>query len=123
MANLDLRLHPGVMFAYSQNHVDLIIRTENPDEEKRWCEADVIVPEKLSLSPDNSLKKGRLRIGILDKNEFIEKATKIYANVYTNPQMYRCKAIIYFYNKNGIIDSRLEKTIDVRCELKKEPTL
>ena len=123
MVNLELRLHPDVIFAYSQNYVDLIIRVENPSDQDFWCEADVLAPEKLSLGPDNSLRKGRLRIGILSKNEFIEKACRIYANIYTNPQMYRCKAVVYFYTKNGVIDTRLEKSIDLRCEMKKSPTL
>lgn len=123
MVNVELRLHPGVVFAYSPNHIELIIRAENPSDQDFWCEADVLVPEKLSLSPDNNLRKGRLRVGIVAKNEFIEKACRVYANIYTNPQVYRCKSIVYFYNKNGVIESRIEKTIDLRCEMKKSSTL
>lgn len=123
MVNVELRLHPNVVFAYSQNYADLIIRAENAGGQSLWCEADVIAPEKLSLSPDNSLRKGRLRVGILEKNEFIEKACRVYAGVYTNPQVYRCKVVTYFYDKNGVIEGRLEKVIDARCEMKKTPTL
>lgn len=123
MPNIALRSHPPVIFAYSPNHVDLIIRVENADEDIYWAEADVHVPEKLSLSPDNTLRKGRLRLGIIGKNEYIEKSVKVYANVYTNPRMYRCKVTLYIYNSNGVIESRLEKALDIRCELKKAPTL
>ncbi len=123
MVNVELRFHPNVLFAYSQNYADLILRVENPTNEDYWAEADVLAPEKLSLSPDSALKKGRVRIGIVGKNEFLEKAIKVYANVYTNPQMYRCKTITYIFTKNGVIDKRLEKTIDIRCELKKASTL
>jgi hypothetical protein len=123
MINLELRTHPSVLFAYSQNYVDLIIRVENAGDNNYWSEADIIVPERLSLSPDGNLRKGRMRIGILGKNEFIEKAAKVYANAYTNPQIYRCKVVLYSYNRDGVIEGRLEKSVDVRCELKKPPTL
>ena len=122
MVNLEIRTHPGVIFAYAPNHIELIVRVEN-NSHSCWAEADVSVPDRLSLSPDNSLRKGRVRIGIVESNQFLEKAVRIYANTYTNPQMYRCKAIVYVYNKDGVIESRLEKTIDLRCEMKKSAVL
>lgn len=123
MVNLSLRSHPDVLFAYSTNYVELILRVENPAHHSVWTEADVSVPENLSLSPNGALKKGRVRVGILDKSEFLEKAVRVYGNSFTSPQMYRCNTTLYVYNKDGVIDKRLEKSADIRCEVKKEASL
>jgi len=119
MVSCTLRIHPSVLFSYGLNHVELIIRSENHSEKIYWVEAEISVPEKLSLTPENNLTKGRVRIGILQEKEFVEKSVKVFANVYTNPQIYRCNATLFFYDKNGVIEKRLEKSVDVRCELKK----
>ena len=123
MANLDIRTHPDVLFCYSINYVELILRVENPDDRPVWAEADVSVPENLSLNPNDTLRKGRVRVGIVDSKEFLEKAVRIYGNAYTSPQMYRCNVTLYVYNKDGVIDSRIEKSKDVRCEMKKDAVL
>jgi hypothetical protein len=123
MVNFDVRVHPGVMFAYSQNFVELIINAANEGGESRWCEANIHVPEKLSLSPDNALRKARMRVGIIEKDARLEKNLRIYAGELTNPQMYRCKITLYTYDKNGVVDMRLEKGIDIRCEVKKPDVL
>jgi len=81
------------------------------------------VPSRLSLSPDSMLRKGRIRVGVVDKNETREKAVRIYANPYTSPQVYRCKIVLYIYSKDGVIASRLEKAMDIRCEMKKADTI
>jgi hypothetical protein len=78
------------------------------------------VPDHISLAPNTELRKGRVRVGIIEKKQFLEKAVRIYSNAYTNPQMYRCKVTLYTFNKDGVIESRLEKEADIRCELKKE---
>ncbi len=122
MNKLELRVHPNVIFAYHPNHIEMIIRVENHGE-TAWTEAELTVPERLSLSPDNSLRKGRVRIGIVEHNHFLEKAIRMYANTYTNPQMYRCKVTLYVYNKDGVIGARLENSIDIRCEIKKNAVL
>lgn len=123
MARFTLRSHPEVLFAFSANHIELIARVENPDDRPLWAEAEVSVPERLSLAPDHHLAKGRLRIGIIGKNEFLEKSVRVYANGYTNPQMYTCPVTLFTFNRDGVIDKRMEKSIDVRCEAKKEPSL
>lgn len=123
MVNLDIRTHPDVVFAYSSNFTEMIIKVDNPGEESCWAEADVLVPAKLSVSPDNELLKGRVRVGIVSTGESREKSIRIYANKFTNPQMYRCDVTLYVYSKDGTIEKRLEKPIDIRCELKKEATL
>jgi hypothetical protein len=123
LIGLKVRTHPNVLFAYSANHVEIILRVENRGKEPVWCEADLKVPEKISLSPTGELSRGRVRLGILKKKEFMEKATRVFANNYTNPQVYRVVVTLYMFNKDGVIETRLEKPIDIRCELKKEETL
>jgi len=120
MLKLSLRSHPDVIFAYSQNHVDIIMRIENHGANSLWCEADIKTPENISLSPTNDLRKGRVRVGIMAKKEFIEKSVRIFANQYTAPQMYQLEVTLYAFNKDGIIDTRMEKKTEIRCELKKE---
>lgn len=121
--NLQLRNHPDVLFSYSRNYNEVILRVENSGNHPQWIEADISVPEKLSLGPNSELYKGRVRVGIVGNKEFLEKAVRVYANQYTNPQMYRCDVTIYIYNHDGVIESRMEKSIDLRCEKKKEASL
>lgn len=123
VVKLSLRSHPDVLFAYSINYVEVILRVENPADHPMWAEADIAAPEKLSLSPDSALRKGRVRVGIVGKNEFLEKAVRVYGNSFTNPQMYRINTTLYFFNKDGVIDGRMEKSLDIRCEMKKEASL
>jgi hypothetical protein len=123
MVKLSLRCHPDVLFGYSSHHVELILRVENPGSHPLWAEADVAVPERLSLSPDGNLRKGRLRIGIVGKKEFLEKAVRVYGNSLTNPQVYRCDITLFAFNRDGVIESRMEGAASVRCELKKEASL
>lgn len=123
MINLKLRNHPDVIFGYTANYVEVILRAENSGKAPLWVEADISVPEKLSLGPNSELRKGRVRVGIVGSKEFLEKAVRVYGNRYTNPQMYRCEITLYVFNHDGIIESRLEKSIDLRCEMKKEASL
>ena len=123
VVKLTLRTHPEVLFGYSSNHVELILRVENEGDQPLWTEADVAVPEHLSLHPGNSLSKGRVRVGIVGKKEFLEKSVRVYSSSYTNPQMYKCNVTLYTFDKDGVIEKRLEKSINLRCEVKKEATL
>ncbi len=123
LIGLKVRTHPNIIFAYSANHAEVILRVENRGKEPVWCEADIKVPEKLSLSPTSELGRGRVRLGIVTKKEYLEKAVRIFANNYTNPQVYRVTLTLYIFSKDGVIETRLEKHVDIRCELKKEETL
>jgi hypothetical protein len=123
LVKLSLRCHPDVLFGFSSHHVELILRVENHGEGAAWAEADVSVPERLSLSPNNPLRKGRLRVGIVGKEEYLEKAVRVYSNSFTNPQMYKCDVTLFAFNRDGVIGSRQEKSINVRCEIKKDASL
>jgi len=121
LVRFSLRTHPEVVFAYRSNHSELILRVDNPADKPVWAEAEVTVPEQLSLAPDHHLPKGRMRVGIIGKKEYLEKSVRVYANSYTQPQMYTCNLTIFVFNHDGVIDQRMEKSMDIRCELKKEP--
>ncbi len=123
VVNLSLRCHPEVLFGYSSSHVDLIMRVENNTDHALWAEADVVVPENISLAPGAPLKKGRVRVGIIGKKEYLEKSVRVYSTNLASPQIYRCNVVLYVFNKDGVIDSRLEKPADIRCEMKKEASL
>lgn len=123
MINLRLRNHPDVLFSYSANYIEVILRVENAGKNPLWAEADISVPERISLSPNTELRKGRVRVGIVGSKEYLEKAVRVYANKYTNPQIYRTDVTLYIFNHDGVIDSRIEKSIDIRCEMKKEASL
>ena len=120
MFDFTARFHPDVLFSYSQNHTDLILRVENKSPNIVWTEAEVITTEGISLSHDGRVSKGRIRIGILSNKEFIEKSVRIYASKMTPAQMYRCDLILFVFDKDGVIKSRIEKKISIKVESKKE---
>ncbi|MFH2106457.1 MAG: hypothetical protein ABII22_04300 [Candidatus Micrarchaeota archaeon] len=122
MAELLVKTHPEVLFANMQNSIDIILRMENKGQ-VCWAEADVNVPEKISLSPTSQLGKGRIRIGIIDSGAFLEKAIKVYASSDTEPGTYDCNIILFTYNKDGVVEERLEKTADIQCEPKRKEVL
>jgi hypothetical protein len=123
LVSLSLRTHPEVLFGFSSHYIELILRVENKTDHAVWTEADITVPEHVSLSPNNTLKKGRVRVGIVEKNQFLEKAVRIFSNTYTQPQMYKCGVVLYVFSKDGVIESRMEKPYNLRCEMKKEASL
>lgn len=123
MVSLSMRVHPDVLFCYSANFVELILHVENPGGDAVWAEADINVPESLSLGPDGELRKGRVKVGIVDGKGQVEKSIRVFGNAYTGPQMYRCNVTLFVFNKDGTIESRIENAKDIRCEMKKEASL
>lgn len=123
MIDFSLRLHPDVLFAYEQNYINLIIRVENRGNNHVWCETDIKVSDGISLSPANALIKGRVRVGILGKNEFIEKSVRVFGNQYTSPQVYQASGTLYVFSGDGVIESRMEKNVEIRCERKKNESV
>jgi hypothetical protein len=120
---MKIRTHPEVLFCYSNHHLELIMKVENKGKHHVWAEAEIKVPDNISLSPDTELRRGRVRIGIVSENEFLEKSVRIFANKYTPPQMYPVRVILYTFNKDGVIESRIEKKANIRCEKKKEESI
>ena len=114
------RFHPDVLFSYVSNHTDLILRIENKSSDLVWGEVEVNVVEGISLSHDGKVHKGRLRMGIASKKEFIEKSVRVYASRTTPPQTYFCNLILFAFDKDGIIKNRIEKKVEIKVEAKKE---
>ncbi|MBN2478529.1 hypothetical protein JXB01_04540 [Candidatus Micrarchaeota archaeon] len=120
---LELRAHPPVLFAYTPNHVGLIIKIKNTAKKKYWAEADIVCSEKLSLASSASLNKGRTRMGIIGPKEYMEKIIKVYADTHTPPRTYTVKVTAFFYDKNAVIQKRIEEKTEIKCEVKKKAVL
>jgi len=89
----------------------LILVVRNNKRGCRWYEADIELPHHLSLVPDYTLRKGKVRLGILRKNEYISKFVKLYSSQYTPPDTYPVKVTVYAYNKEGVVDERLDLVV------------
>ncbi len=111
-----IKLYPSSLEAERFNDVRLIIRVKNDKKGLRWFEADIEVPHKLSLTPDHSLRKGKIRIGILRKNEVIEKYIRIFGSKYTKPDIYKAKITVFAYDRNGVINERVDKEFEIECK-------
>lgn len=117
-----VKVYPETIYARIQNYVQIIIRLEN-NGDVRWVEAELRVPEKLSLAPNTHLSEGRIRAGIVEKGEALEKSVRIYANAYTDAQIYPCKLTVFTYDKDAVIDERIELEFNLKCEEQKPAVL
>jgi len=111
-----LKLHPPVLRAKELNNTKLIIQIKNDKRGLKWFEANIELPPELSFTPDHSLRVGRTRLGILRKNETIEKYIKIYASQYTQENVYKGKITIFSFDRNGIIDERKDEEFLIECK-------
>lgn len=116
------RIHPDTLYARMQNSVNLIVRVENKGN-PRWVEAEIRVPEKLSLAPDVRLNEGRMRLGIVNTNEALEKSVKVYASAFTDAQKYLVKITVFTYDKDAVIDERMEFEFAIKSEEQKPAVL
>lgn len=117
--NVFLNIHPDVLFAYKQNSLELVLIVENRSDQTLWGEADIIVPPQLSLFPESSLQRGRVRMGILNGHERIEKSVRLYGTTLTNPGKYKVSVTVYLFDKDGVISERIDDAIDITCEVQK----
>lgn len=120
--DVKMRAHPQTLYARMQNQVQLILRLENKGE-TRYVEAEVRVPEKLSLAPNTRLNEGRIRAGIVEKGEALEKSVRIYASAYTDAQAYPIRIIVFTYDKDAVIDERIELLFELKAEEQKPAVL
>jgi len=116
MLNPSTHFSPIRMEAYMRNEVELELAVRNEGQEPRWVEADVLVPEAISLAPDRSLSKGRVRIGIALPGEKISKKLKVYGGASSYPDTYVIRLTFFGYGKDGTIDERCELKSELRCE-------
>lgn len=116
MLNPSTHFSPIRMAAYARNEVEMEVLVRNEGGEPRWVECDVTVPEAVSLAPDRSLPKGRMRMGIVLPRDRISKKMKIYGGASSYPDTYAIRLIIFGYGVDGSIAERCELKSELRCE-------
>ncbi|MCX8197752.1 MAG: hypothetical protein N3F07_00955 [Candidatus Micrarchaeota archaeon] len=116
MLNPSTHFSPIRMEAYVRNEVEMEVSVKNEGNEPLWVEADVAVPEAISLAPDRLLSRGRMRIGIALPGERISKKVKIFGGASSYPDTYAIRITFFGYGKDGTIAQRCELRSDLRCE-------
>lgn len=116
MLNPSTHFTPIRMAAYVRNEVEMEVIVRNEGQEERWVECDISTPEAVSLAPDRSLPKGRMRIGIALPREKISKKIKIFGGASSYPDTYTIRITIYGYGKDGTIAERYDIKSELRCE-------
>ena len=111
---LYVKVHPPEIPAKKRTEALLLVRLRNNKRGARWYEGVVELPPALSLSYDYTLRKARIRFGILRRNEFLEKAIRIYSSPHTRADVYPGKLIVLAYDKDGVIAERMEVTFTVK---------
>ena len=110
------RFYPIRLNAFMRSEAELTIDIENLTDVTAWVECDVVIPDAVSLAPDKSLSKGRLRIGIIDPKGKASGKCKIYASAKSYPDRYPIQLIAYAYGRDGAIMGREEARTELRCE-------
>lgn len=116
MLNPSTHFTPIRMAAYVRNEVEMEVTVRNEGNEPRWVECDVSIPEAISLAPDRSLSKGRMRVGIVLPRDKIAKKIKIYGGASSYPDTYAIRITYFGYGKDGTIAERYDTKAELRCE-------
>jgi hypothetical protein len=116
MLSATTHFNPIRLEAFVRNEVEMEIFVKNESKEVLWIEADINIPEAISLAPDRTLSRGRTRIGIAYPNEKISKKIKIFAGAGSYPDTYIIRITLYGYGKDGAISTRLDLKSELRCE-------
>jgi len=104
------------MAAFVRSEVELEVVARNEGHSPLWVEADLVIPEAISLAPDKMLSHGRLRIGIALPGEKISKKVRIFGGASSYPDTYVLRLTIFGFGKDGTIAERCELRADLRCE-------
>ncbi len=116
MLNPLTHFSPIRMSAYIRNEVEMEVTVRNEGQEPRWIECDISIPEAISLAPDRSLCKGRMRIGIALPRDKISKKIKLYGGASSYPDTFVIRLTFFGYGKDGTIAERYDVKSDLRCE-------
>ena len=111
-----MKFFPIRMAAYRRGEVELEIAVENSTNDDKWVECDVVIPEAISLAPDKTLTKGRLRVGIVKPGGRASKKLKIYGGASSYPDDYSVRLTMFGFGRDGVISEREEKRSFLRCE-------
>ncbi len=116
MLNPTTHFSPIRMEAYVRNSVEMEVSIRNDGGSPLWVEADIATPDAVSLAPDRSLSKARMRIGIALPGGKASKKIKIYGGAGSYPDTYAIRLTFYGYGADGTIAERLEFRSELRCE-------
>lgn len=116
MLNPSTHFTPIRMAAFARNEVELEVIVRNEGSEPLWVEADLTIPEAISLAPDKMLTHGRMRIGIAMPREKISKKIRIFGGASSYPDTYVLRLTLFGFGKDGTIAERCELRADLRCE-------
>jgi len=104
------------MPAFMRSEVEMEVSVKNEGNAPLWVEADLTIPEAISLAPDKMLSRGRLRIGIALPGERISKKVRIFGGASSYPDTYVLRLTFFGFGKDGTIAERCELRADLRCE-------
>ena len=116
MLNPNTHFSPIRMPAYMRSEVEMEVSVKNDASSPLWVEADLVIPEAISLAPDKLLSHGRLRIGIALPGERISKKVRIFGGASSYPDTYSLRLTFFGFGKDGTIAERCELRADLRCE-------
>jgi hypothetical protein len=122
MATVELKtsFEPEELKAFMKNEFRMKVEFRNHDPEKMyWCESDIVAKAPLSLAHDMPLENGRIRIGLLRPNSTINKVVNLYTLPNNFPDSYRINFVVYLYDEEGTISSRIEETCSIECRQNK----
>ncbi len=116
MLNPNTHFSPIRMPSYVRSEVEMEVSVKNEGASPLWVEADLVIPEAISLAPDKTLPHGRLRIGIALPGEHISKKVRIFGGASSYPDTYVLRLTFFGFGKDGTIAERCELRADLRCE-------
>ena len=116
MLNPNTHFSPIRMPSYMRSEVEMEVSVKNEGAAPLWVEADLVIPEAISLAPDKLLSHGRLRIGIALPGERIAKKVRIFGGASSYPDTYVLRLTFFGFGKDGTIEQRCELRADLRCE-------
>ena len=116
MLNPNTHFSPIRMNAYVRSEVEMEVSVRNEGGAPLWVEADLAIPEAISLAPDKMLSHGRLRIGIAQPGERISKKVRVFGGASSYPDTYALRLTFFGFGKDGTISERCELRADLRCE-------
>ena len=110
------KIHPSEMNANQFADTQLIVRIKNDKKGQFWYEGEATLPNLLSLTPDQTLSKAKIRFGILKADEETEKYIKVYGSKYTDASSYSIALNIYEYDKDGAVSDRKTANVELQCK-------
>jgi len=110
------KIHPSEINANQFFDTQVIIRIKNDKKEQFWYKGEITLPNLLSLTPDQTLSKAKIRFGILKAEGETEKYIKVYGSKYTDASGYSIALNVYEYDKDGAVSDRKTSSVELQCK-------